>query len=920
MGNGAQVRPFPLGIGSTTSSTECGRMRDVQSPEESGTHIDTQDPGALPRTNIPQPTLLANIYAEAQTTDPLIALQYLLTQYNALAVEYAHVCQTLSAHTYDRHEPVGLGVENVPVAPSTTLTGRLRNLRRRSFKTLRGETMRTPPSQPSSLPADSHMDSVSHMLEQSLRTGPPPDVPRTTSPGLSNTSPRLWRKPSNGSNATSSYPRYPESPSQCYSASQISLAQSTSPRIMTRALSPPAGQQPFPRSSSSRPTTPLDRGVEETGMPTALDAAILTQADIMTMGSFYYGGAGPDAVGFRIRLQYHTATPEVARRRRNYVRVEKTWKDLVALHDNAAHRLAQTSHLLAPTLELPDRVLFEAPYAPWRQMERNTAVDAFLNAVQRLPVPCEDLLLPFFSTNLTRDPEPDAEWGACLRQEVLLRQAGEGWAVCTCALYANTLVLHEPQSGSAPDVLDLRRIRIGRQFDMIPSPHDHTTRFPLIVLQSMLPSPLPATQHHIKLATESFRQHTDWMTALLHEFSEHSTDKVALDGVPEAENRSSTSIHITPSTPGRDSDTSSERSHAVSPRMDRHVSSLPQSPPLPDSMRHTPATKSRLRHAAEHGQPHAPTNDKRRYLFGLLTLGSGEESHEKSLFGAPISEAAKASGLLVDPSLSPVPAIVKRCIDMLEHCGALNDEGLYRVSGSSSVMKVLYERFTALGDVDLEAEYKAQRMRYTHVIDSHAVAGLLKMYLRELPDNLCTDVLLPDFTAAAEMPEREERLRTLRHLLDLVPAENYSTLRLVCQHLCHVLSFCHTNKMTLPNLSIVFCATLRMSNELVIALLSDFDILFKLPRHHPDTDAFTIKPPGPTAIKPAASPEQQQQQQQQQRHGHARTRSLHAVSPNRAGQHQYRSSDVSLHSLTSLPRSDLSFERPDVQTQTAPEL
>lgn len=107
----------------------------------------------------------------------------------------------------------------------------------------------------------------------------------------------------------------------------------------------------------------------------------------------------------------------------------------------------------------------------------------------------------------------------------------------------------------------------------------------------------------------------------------------------------------------------------------------------------------------------------------------------RAVFGIPLQEA-------VDYCMAPgtdvyLPAVVYRCLEYLEAKGASNEEGIFRLSGSNVVIKALRERFNVEGDVDL----LAQGQYY----DVHAVASLLKLYLRELPSTVLTRELHLDF-------------------------------------------------------------------------------------------------------------------------------------------------------------------------------
>ena len=101
----------------------------------------------------------------------------------------------------------------------------------------------------------------------------------------------------------------------------------------------------------------------------------------------------------------------------------------------------------------------------------------------------------------------------------------------------------------------------------------------------------------------------------------------------------------------------------------------------------------------------------------------------KAAFGAPLSEAVEyCPPRGIDVCL---PAVVYRCLEYLEAKDAALEEGIFRMSGSSVVIKGLRGRFNAEGDIDLldaDEQY----------FDVHAVASLLKLYLRELPQPVLT--------------------------------------------------------------------------------------------------------------------------------------------------------------------------------------
>lgn len=115
------------------------------------------------------------------------------------------------------------------------------------------------------------------------------------------------------------------------------------------------------------------------------------------------------------------------------------------------------------------------------------------------------------------------------------------------------------------------------------------------------------------------------------------------------------------------------------------------------------------------------------------SFGKTPEKITRPVFGVPLTES------LAIASVASLPAIVFRCIEYLEAKGAQDEEGVYRLSGSSAVINGLKERFDNEGDVNL--------LKVDDQWDPHAIAGLLKSFLRELPTSLLTRDLHPKFLA-----------------------------------------------------------------------------------------------------------------------------------------------------------------------------
>ena len=131
----------------------------------------------------------------------------------------------------------------------------------------------------------------------------------------------------------------------------------------------------------------------------------------------------------------------------------------------------------------------------------------------------------------------------------------------------------------------------------------------------------------------------------------------------------------------------------------------------------------------------ALTNHSNDSNVDLSRVHQERAANVRPVFGIPLAEA-------VEYCMAPgtdvcLPAVVYRCLEYLEAKDAFSEEGIFRLSGSNVVIKALRERFNNEGDLDFLADGQ--------YYDVHAIASLLKMYLRELPTTVLTRELHLDF-------------------------------------------------------------------------------------------------------------------------------------------------------------------------------
>ena len=161
-----------------------------------------------------------------------------------------------------------------------------------------------------------------------------------------------------------------------------------------------------------------------------------------------------------------------------------------------------------------------------------------------------------------------------------------------------------------------------------------------------------------------------------------------------------------------------------------------------------------------------------------------------------------------------LPIIVEKCLGEVEKRG-LAEQGIYRLSGSSAAIKDLKALFnTGISDSHFincllnSVDAMAIDLSASEFGDINVITGVLKLFLREMPEPLCTFDLFDNFMQAAEIVEYDERMIAIKDLVHHLPAPNYFLLKRIIEHLERVTDFEETNHMYASNLAIVFGPTL----------------------------------------------------------------------------------------------------------------
>ncbi|XP_026680424.1 rho GTPase-activating protein 100F [Diaphorina citri] len=156
---------------------------------------------------------------------------------------------------------------------------------------------------------------------------------------------------------------------------------------------------------------------------------------------------------------------------------------------------------------------------------------------------------------------------------------------------------------------------------------------------------------------------------------------------------------------------------------------------------------------------------------------------------------------------SNVPIIVRRCVEEVERRG-LDIIGLYRLCGSATKKRILREAF--------ERNARTADLSPDAVPDINVITGVLRDYLRELPEPLFTKCLyqmMVDALTVCLQDDPEGNAKLMFSILDCLPKINRATLIYLMDHLALVVSQAARNKMTPQNLAVCFGPILMLHSE-----------------------------------------------------------------------------------------------------------
>ncbi|XP_043838367.1 unconventional myosin-IXb isoform X4 [Dromiciops gliroides] len=160
-----------------------------------------------------------------------------------------------------------------------------------------------------------------------------------------------------------------------------------------------------------------------------------------------------------------------------------------------------------------------------------------------------------------------------------------------------------------------------------------------------------------------------------------------------------------------------------------------------------------------------------------------------------------------------VPVVLEKLLEHVEMHG-LYTEGIYRKSGAANRMRELKQ--------SLQADPNSVKLENYPI---HAITGVLKLWLRELPEPLMTFAQYNDFLRAVELPEKQEQLAAIYAVLEHLPQANHNTLERLIFHLVKVALIEEVNRMSPSALAIIFAPCLLRCPDNSDPLTSMKDVL-----------------------------------------------------------------------------------------------
>lgn len=160
-----------------------------------------------------------------------------------------------------------------------------------------------------------------------------------------------------------------------------------------------------------------------------------------------------------------------------------------------------------------------------------------------------------------------------------------------------------------------------------------------------------------------------------------------------------------------------------------------------------------------------------------------------TMFGRSLENQLKIEG-------SVLPQVIAMCVSCVDAHG-LEVEGIYRISGSASQVRVLVD------------EFENGSIRMEHLTsDLFACTSVLKTYLHRLPEPVIPGTQYEELLEAEKIEKEEEKIERVVEVMKTLHPAHLSVFRFLIAHLGRVCKHAEKNLMNSKNVSTVFAPTL----------------------------------------------------------------------------------------------------------------
>ncbi|CUM63016.1 uncharacterized protein PRCAT00000578001 [Priceomyces carsonii] len=518
-------------------------------------------------------------------------------------------------------------------------------------------------------------------------------------------------------------------------------------------------------------------------------------------------------------------------------RIRKSYSQLVAF-DNEIRPYVEYFGLPP----IPDKSLFLSS-SPSKVDTRRIGLQNYFNTIFLMPhIPHMVLfrICRYLSLNIV-NPLDDYKSGSRKEGFLIRRYKGLGssWKIRWCQVDGPFLQIFEGPGGQLLEQIKLKGTQIGKQSgDAVAD--DRGYRHAFLVMEQQK-SKLSSTVQKYFFCAESDQERDEWIDSLF-EFNNLS------DGSFEGD-ASSLTIETNRGRTDEDSETQSYSQNIPTPHRSRPQQNENTLSTYEEDIKEQKELKKLrkrsifpFRKTNNNNNP-SDNNDEASNVPSLnandlsvqsyLDLLNLDENLTKTIFGRDIHEVFKLSNKTFYGK--SIPSICFRCLDFLTRTGAIYEEGIFRLSGSASIIRQLKEQFNTKFDLDLfESSLKP---------DIHTVSGLLKTYLRELPSPIIGTQCLSDLNniainSAAYLSHYAIAIKFKEYFNDdsKVDKISYNLSYVIFKFLRQIIAKNQSNRMNMRNVCIVFVPTLNVSLEVLNTFLVDFNCIFEGGIPTPDED------------------------------------------------------------------------------------